>query len=85
MRICICIYVYMRVCNIRIYMYIRADWTYAYTYIYICLARLVIAEMNNQIGRERGTVNQTISNSIVIIVIIIQYRNNIMIRIIKIR
>jgi len=49
--ICICIYVYLRVL-IRIYMYIRAD-LYVYTYIYICLARLVIAEMNNQIGREK--------------------------------
>lgn len=55
MRICIYVYVYvyMYICVlIRIYMYIRAD-LYAYTYIYICLARLVIAEMNNQIGREK--------------------------------
>lgn len=76
------VYVYMRVL-IRIYMYIHAD-LYAYTYIYICLARLVIAEMNNQIGREKRTVNQTIFDSIIIIVIIIQY-HNIMIIVLKIR
>lgn len=40
MYICVYTYVYIHI-HMRIY-------TYAYTYIYICLARLVIAKMNNQ-------------------------------------
>jgi len=96
--LCIYVYVYMRVririyicIYVYIYMYIyvyTCEFTYAYTYIYIYLARLVIAEMNNQVTGERETVNQTISDSIIIIiiiVIIIQYHNNIMIIVIKIR
>lgn len=50
-HVCICNYVYM---DTYIYVYTCGFVTYAYTYIYICLARLVIAEMNNQIGGEKG-------------------------------